>query len=195
MKNLQKQNHNLIEITEEKFGVILDLRYATENNVCRTKLYSDSICYLHQNAIAPLKIAIKSAQNLGLKIKVFDGFRPIETQQIMFDQFPSDNPNGGFVSNPNGGAIPHCRGVAIDLTLTDLSGNELDMGSDFDEFSDLASHNCQKISIEAQKNRLLLLGIMTAAGWDFYSQEWWHYQLFEPRKYPVITQNDQRISK
>lgn len=177
---------NLVEITEKNFDVILDLRYASANNVCGRKLYSEAFCHLHKDAIAPLQQAIKSAKNLGLKLKIFDTFRPIEVQKYMFDKFPSDNPNGGFISNPDGGAIPHCRGVAIDLTLVDSLEKELDMGTDFDEFSELAFHNCEKISVEAQRNRLILLGIMSAAGWDFYSKEWWHYQLFKPREYPVV---------
>ncbi len=179
---------NLVKITEEEFGVILDLRYASENNVCGHKLYSYPFCYLHEAAIKPLKIAINSAKNLGLKLKIFDGFRPIEVQEYMFDKFPGD-----FVSNPKSGVIPHCRGVAIDLTLCDLKGNELDMGSDFDEFSDLAFHNCAKISKDAQRNRLILLGLMSAAGFDFYSKEWWHYQLFKPREYLVIKANSNMI--
>ncbi|MBP7709505.1 MAG: D-alanyl-D-alanine dipeptidase [Rickettsiales bacterium] len=176
---------NLVEITTKNFDVIFDLRYASENNVCGHKLYAYPFCYMHEAAIEPLNRAIKSAKNLGLKLKIFDGFRPIEVQQFMFDKFPSEDPNGGFISNPKNGAIPHCRGVAIDLTLCDASGNELDMGTDFDEFSDLAFHNCDKISAEAQRNRLILLGLMTAAGFDFYRNEWWHYQLFKPREYAV----------
>lgn len=177
---------NLIEITEKKFDVILDLRYATSNNVCGCKLYASPFCYLHEAAIPHFEQAIKSAKNLGLKLKIFDGFRPLEVQQYMFNKFPSNDPKGGFISNPTGGVIPHCRGVAIDLTLTDLDGNELDMGTDFDEFSELAFHNCDKISAAAQRNRLILLGLMSAAGFDFYSKEWWHYQLFKPREYEVV---------
>lgn len=177
---------NLVKISEKKFGVALDLRYASSNNVCGQKLYTKPFAYLHQAAIEPLRQAIALAKDLDLRLKIWDSFRPIEVQQFMFDKFPSDDPSGGFVSNPGGGAIPHCRGVALDLTLVDASGKELEMGSDFDEFSDLAFHTCQKISTEAKRNRLLLLGIMTAAGFDFYSKEWWHYQLFKPREYPVI---------
>ncbi len=161
---------------------MLDLRYASENNVCGHKLYSKPLCYLHQAAIEPLEKAIAAAKNLGLKLKIFDGFRPLAVQKLMFEKFSS----GGFVSNPDGGVIPHCRGVALDLTLADSSGDELDMGTDFDEFSDLAFHNSHEISAEAQRNRLILLGLMTTSGWDFYSKEWWHYQLFKPREYPVI---------
>ncbi|MFN8930325.1 MAG: M15 family metallopeptidase, partial [Alphaproteobacteria bacterium] len=48
-------------------------------------------------------------------------------------------------------------------------------------------HGNQEISAEAQKNRLLLMGIMTTAGWDFYRNEWWHYQLFNSRDYALYS--------
>lgn len=177
---------NLVKITEEKFNVILDIRYASTNNVCKKKIYSTPFCYLHEDAIAPLEKAIKYAGNLGLKIKIFDAFRPIQAQKFMFNRFNFDKKNDGFISNPQTGSIPHCRGVAIDLTLIDEFGQELDMGSDFDEFSSLAFHNSSQPDIKAQKNRLILLGLMTTAGWDYFSKEWWHYQLFEPRKYQIL---------
>lgn len=178
--------NKLIEITEKKFDLLLDLRYATTNNVCGMQLYTKPICYLHEAMIEPLQEVIASAKTLGLKLKVFDGFRPIEVQRYMFNKFPSSDPNGGFISNPDNGAVPHCRGVAIDLTLVDNKGNQLDMGTDFDEFSELAFHNCHKVSLEAQRNRLTLLDLMSVAGFDFYSKEWWHYQLFKPREFPIL---------
>jgi D-alanyl-D-alanine dipeptidase len=174
---------NLVEITKEKFDVIFDLRYARKNNVCNIALYSRPFCYLHKDAAEKLSKAIRAAKNLGYKIKIFDTYRPFEVQKFMFERF-IENP--GFVSNPEGGVIPHCRGVAIDLTLTDMDGRELEMGTDFDEFTPKAFHNCQSISVNAQRNRLILLGLMTAVGFDFYSKEWWHYQLFKPREYPVV---------
>ena len=39
----------------------------------------------------------------------------------------------------------------------------------------------------AQRNRAVLLGLMTAAGWDFYRNEWWHYQLFDSRRFPLLS--------
>ncbi len=177
---------NLVEIDEKNYGIKLDLRYNTTNNICGIKLYSQAICYLHKDAAGALKKAVAIASKYDLRFKVFDGFRPIEVQQFMYNKFPSEDPNGGFVSNPLTGSIPHCRGVAIDLTLIDANGNELEMGSDFDEFTDLAFHDCKRISPLAKKNRQLLFDIMTKAGWDFYSKEWWHYQLFKPREYAVI---------
>jgi zinc D-Ala-D-Ala dipeptidase len=177
---------NLIEITEQEFDVLLDLRYASANNVCAQKLYNQANCFLAKDAITPLKKAISLAKNLGYKLKIWDCYRPIEVQKFMYDKFPSSDPEGGFISNPQTGAIPHCRGVAIDLTLCDLSGKEIEMGTDFDDFSKAASHFYHEISDEAKKNRLILLGIMTLAGFDFYNAEWWHYQLFNARQYDII---------
>lgn len=177
---------DLIKITETEFNVKLDLRYATTNNVCNIKLYSAPICYLHKDAAEALQSAIKIAAKKNLRFKIFDGFRPIKVQQFMYEQFPDIDGTGGFVSNPLTGSTPHCRGVAVDLTLIDEDGNELEMGSDFDEFTDLAFHNCERISPTAKKNRALLFDIMKEAGWDFYSKEWWHYQLFNARGFEIV---------
>ena len=56
----------------------------------------------------------------------------------------------------------------------------------FDFFSPKSHHGSADISLAAQRNRFLLMGIMALAGWDFYRNEWWHYQLFDSRRYPVL---------
>jgi D-alanyl-D-alanine dipeptidase len=180
------QKNNLTKITEEEFGVNIDLRYATVNNVCEQKLYNFPFCYLQKDAAQKLKIAADITKKLGLKIKIWDAYRPFKIQEFMFKKFSHDRKYEGFISDPKTGSTPHCRGIAIDLTLINEDGKELDMGTDFDDFSELAHHNCQKVSVDAQRNRLILLGLMTLAGWDLYSQEWWHYQLFNPREFKIV---------
>ena len=64
------------------------------------------------------------------------------------------------------------------------------MGTDFDEFSMLSFHGTKNISTNAFKNRNLLLGIMSSAGWDFFRNEWWHYQLFNSKNYPILFDSD-----
>jgi D-alanyl-D-alanine dipeptidase len=174
---------NLIKINKENgFDIELDIRYATENNVTGLKFYEEPYSLLHPDAADAFKKAIELAKIQGYHFKLFDTFRPITAQEFLFNKFP----DGGFVSNPKTGSVPHCRGVAVDLTLIDEDGKELDMGTDFDNFTDLAKHGSTKISKEAQKNRYILFGIMMTAGWDFYCQEWWHYQLPNARNYPII---------
>ena len=58
----------------------------------------------------------------------------------------------------------------------------------FDAFTPLSHHGSLEVSPAVQAHRSLLLGIMTAAGWDFYRNEWWHYQLFNARaNYPLFS--------
>jgi len=183
---MELQMFNLVEIKLPEFDVDLYIAYATGDNFTGKPLYKSSNCFLHEDAAKCLQNSIKYASQLGLRLKVFDAYRPIEIQQELWD----DNPDPNFISNPQTGAVTHCRGVAIDLNLIDKNGKELDMGTGFDAFTPLSFHGNIEISPDAQKNRHLLMGIMTSSGWDFYRNEWWHYQLFEPRKYPVIQDSE-----
>ena len=69
----------------------------------------------------------------------------------------------------------HSRGLTVDLTLTDKDGNTLDMGGEFDWFSKISSHDYEGLTQQQKQNRELLRAGMLAAGFDDYSEEWWHY--------------------
>lgn len=174
---------SLIEIKQPEFDVLLDIRYATNNNFTNKPVYSRPACYLHKEAAEALKRAIKLVSGDKFKLKIFDAFRPLEVQKALWSHTPDPN----FLSNPETGSCPHCRGVAIDITLVDKDGLELDMGTEFDEFTPLSHHGNTDISPTAQKNREYLKEIMLEAGWDFYKNEWWHYQLFNCRDYKLLT--------
>ena len=171
----------LLEITPESHGVVLDIAYATKRNFTGKPVYARPGCYLHQDAAAKLAKASELAKAVGLRLKIFDAFRPSEAQWVLWNFRPDPE----FLADPRKGS-PHSRGAAIDLTLIDTSGKPLDMGTDFDAFTPLSHHGCLAIPVAAQRNRFLLLGLMSAAGWDFYGNEWWHYQLFHARNYPVL---------
>lgn len=177
--------HNLVEIAPPAFDVTVDIRYATDDNFTGKPVYSAAKCYLHQEASDALQKAISLAQQMGYGITIFDAFRPSEAQFTLWEHTPDPD----FLADPNRGS-PHSRGVAVDLTLTDADGAELDMGTAFDAFTPLSHHGNAEVSKEAQHNRMLLMGIMTLAGWDFYRNEWWHYQLFNSRDYPLISDED-----
>jgi len=172
----------LVEITKEAFDVELEIRYASVNNFTEAPIYKRSACFLNEEAAENLKIATALAKQVGYRFKVFDGFRPTEAVQALWDH----TPNPAYLAPPSSGS-PHARGAAIDLTLLDKEGAELEMGTEFDAMTELSHHGALDISSEAQKNRAILLGLMTASGWDFYRNEWWHYQLFKPRRYPTLS--------
>lgn len=172
-----------VEITEKEHGIILSLAYATADNFAGRAVYkADARAFLHPKAAECLIRAIRIAKMQGYTFKIFDVYRPPEVQWVFWGHTPDPD----FLANPRRGS-PHSRGVAVDLTLCDANGNELDMGTAFDAFTPLSYHENQEISAEAQRNRLLLMGIMTTAGWDFYRNEWWHYQLFNSREYTLYS--------
>jgi D-alanyl-D-alanine dipeptidase len=171
----------LVEISPESHGVALDIAYATPRNITGAPVYRRAACYLHRAAAEKLEKAAALARPLGFGLKIFDAFRPAEAQWKLWNARPDPD----FLADPRRGS-PHSRGVAVDLTLLDETG-ELDMGTGFDAFTPLSYHANTEVPLKAQRNRLLLLGLMSAAGWDFYSREWWHYQLFSPRSYPLLS--------
>lgn len=176
----------LVEITPAAFNVEISLAYATANNFTGEPVYrADARCFLHEEAAGKLAEAVKIAAVQGYGIRIFDAFRPTEAQWKLWNHTPDPD----FLADPNRGS-PHSRGVAVDLTLLDASGKALDMGTAFDAFTPLSHHGNKEISADAQRNRLLLMGIMTTAGWDFYRNEWWHYQLFNSRNYPLFADAD-----
>jgi D-alanyl-D-alanine dipeptidase len=177
----------LIEILPPRFPVVFDLAYATPRNFTGRPVYARAACFLNPEAAELLARAITLAAKLGYRLKIFDGFRPTEAAWALWNHTPDPN----FLADPRKGS-PHSRGAAVDLTLIEGPGlddkaRELDMGTAFDAVTPLSFHGNTDISVTAQRNRLILLGLMTAAGWDFYRNEWWHYQLFQPKRFPLLS--------
>ncbi|MGY9004603.1 MAG: D-alanyl-D-alanine dipeptidase [Alphaproteobacteria bacterium] len=172
----------LVEITQNNFDVDIDIIYASAANFTDTPVYSRPGCYLHADAAELLSRAVVLAREIGYRFRIFDAFRPTEAQWVLWNHTPDPD----FLAEPNRGS-PQSRGVAVDLTLVDSRGVMLEMGTGFDDFTPLSHHGSIELSAIAMRNRHTLLGIMTAAGWDFYRNEWWHYQMFNSRDYALIS--------
>lgn len=175
----------LILITEEQYSVVIDMAYATANNFTGNPVYLSQDCYLHPAAARQLQRATQLLAPLKMKLKVWDAYRTKAAQAELFRMMPDPD----YVSAPETGICSHCRGVAVDVTIVDRHGRELDMGTEFDDFRPLAHHGNEQVSEEAQRNRLMLAGVMSIAGFDSLATEWWHYQLRDVRNYPIIEGN------
>lgn len=174
---------SLVEITQTSHPVILELLYAVNANFTGKAIYKNARCFLHEKAMPLFEKAILLADQQGYQLKIFDTFRPKQAAQALWDFCP----NPMYVADPQKGSN-HTRGIAIDLNLVDKNGYELNMGTPFDDFTE-HSHHSAALHPEIARNRYMLLGIMMSAGWDFYNNEWWHYQLFSPRDYPLIEED------
>lgn len=171
----------LVQISPDTHDVLLDLLYATGNNVAGQAIYARPLCLLHHEAEVCLRSAVRLAAAHGLRLKIFDAFRPHEAQVMLWETAP----DRAYVADPSIGSN-HTRGTAIDLTLVDTTGQELDMGTAFDDMTALSHHFCDRVSATAQANRTLLLTLMEDAGFEHIAHEWWHYALPKAEHHALI---------
>jgi D-alanyl-D-alanine dipeptidase len=151
---------------------VFDMKYSTDDNFLKEKVYPCDECFLRVKTVKALLDANSSFIEKGYKIKLFDCYRPKAIQKKMWKIVPDAN----FVANPKKGSI-HNRGGAVDITLVDLIGTELDMGTKFDFFGKESSHNYLSLSDTILANRKLLKETMLLHNFKTFDSEWWHYNL------------------
>jgi D-alanyl-D-alanine dipeptidase len=177
--------HRLIEVTPETHDVLIDLAYATDRNFTGKPIYRSAHCLLLEPAETALRNAAQIAATIGMKLKIFDAYRPPEAQQVLWDFLPDPR----YIAELGRGSN-HSRGTAVDLTLVDASGAELDMGTGFDAMVRESEHFHAGLPEAVQRNRTLLLGVMHGAGFTHIPSEWWHYELPGSRDRAVIADGE-----
>jgi D-alanyl-D-alanine dipeptidase len=164
-------------------GIGVDLRYASPDNFVGDDMYSPHDCaWLHRNAAESLRKAtgILAARRGDLSLLVLDALRPQRVQERMWAALEG-TPLTQYLADPVRGSI-HSFGMAVDITLVDAAGRELDMGTQFDDLSE-RSHPALEEALLARgeltvadiENRRLLREVMSAAGWRGINSEWWHF--------------------
>lgn len=161
-----------VNLKDYSKSFVYDMKYATTDNFLKAKVYDCAECYLRLKTVKALIEVNDSFIKMGYKIKIFDCYRPLDIQKKMWKIVP----NPSYVADPAKGSI-HNRGGAVDITLVDVNGKELDMGTPFDFFGIEASHNYNNLSQEIKKNREFLKKIMTEKNFNSFDSEWWHYNL------------------
>jgi D-alanyl-D-alanine dipeptidase len=161
-----------VNLSDYSSEFVYDMKYSSSDNFLKSKVYDCAECYLRFKTVKALVKANAVFIKRGYKIKLFDCYRPLDVQKKMWEIV--SNPT--YVANPTKGSI-HNRGGAVDLTLVDKNGVELDMGTTFDFFGIEASHNYTNLSSKIIQNRKLLKGVMTKKKFNSFDSEWWHYNL------------------
>lgn len=173
--------YGLVNVEEACPGVLVDMRYATDRNFFRTRLYDGAGAWLLAGAARKLAAAAGRAAERGFKLVVLDAYRPLSVQARMWDIMPDED----FVAPVSRGSN-HNRGAAVDVTLAGADGRELPMPSEFDEFSERASHLYSGGDPAALAGRDALRAVMEEAGFRSYAAEWWHYTDPESKTGPLI---------
>lgn len=171
----------------------IDLRYFGSDNFVGAPIngYEAPVCYLTRPAAEALQQVAREAERRGLRLRIFDGYRPVRavahfarwardlsdlgTKAAYYPQVEkADLFKEGYLAARSG----HSRGSTLDLTLVEIhSGRALDMGTPFDLFGPTSWTHSDQVSRLARTNRALLASLMEGAGFVGFDKEWWHFTL------------------
>lgn len=158
------------EVNFVEQGIQNRMAYADTANFMHQKIYPCARCFLRPEVAEALEEANQIAKEKGYTLVIYDCYRPYGYQKVMYDIV--NDPR--YVAPPGKGSN-HNRGRAVDLSLADGNGNLLDMGTPFDDFTELSNYDADGLTREARRNRRVLKNIMKKAGFSPYSHEWWHF--------------------
>lgn len=164
-------------------GIGVELRYATPDNFVGHAVYGALDCaWLRREAADALERAAVwlAAQRPGYRLLVLDALRPQRVQEVLWAELQG-TPLTMYLANPERGSI-HSFGMAVDVTLLDATGREVDMGTGFDEMN-LSSHPEHEVEhlalglLTPQQlvERGWLRAAMRQAGFQAIATEWWHF--------------------
>jgi D-alanyl-D-alanine dipeptidase len=171
---------DLLDVQSINPRIRIDLRYATADNFVGKSMYRTSKCFLRREVAERLSQVQADLELLGLGLKIWDGYRPLSVQKEFWKLVPDER----YVASPVKGSR-HNRGAAVDVTLVDRDGKELEMPTKFDNFTEDAGAfaPCNE---RAAENRKLLQRLMTSHGFEILPTEWWHFDAAGWQKYDVL---------
>lgn len=147
--------------------------------------------YLREEVYKKLLVFINDLKKKNLKIKIYDAYRSYEEQERSWNrryeetkkQYPELDEKElerltklkvSKISNINnvGG---HQTGGAIDITLIDKNGKELNMGTNYSQHNIKTKTESKELTKEEKDNRQLLVKSLENLGFVNYPNEWWHF--------------------
>lgn len=183
---------NFIDIGNYLPNAVIDARYASSNNFTGKPVegYFANKCLLTRDTAIALKKAQETLLKNQMTLKIYDCYRPqravdefiawtedLSNQDTKAEYYPrigKDTLLGPYIASQSG----HSRGNTIDLTIMFLDQgklNDLDMGSDYDLFDSISHTKTDLVTLQQQKNRLLLKDVMEKFNFLNYELEWWHF--------------------
>ena len=173
------QNEDFVKVIDYLPQIHQDLRYATDRNFTGTVIYAFEDAYLRYGTVKKLMEVSADLAELDLYLKIWDGFRPVSAQFVLWEVCPDSR----YVANPTKGYSSHSRGNTVDVTLVDSTGQELEMPTQFDDFSAKADRDYSDCTRVQRNNARILEVLMEKHGFAGYAGEWWHFS--DTDSYPV----------
>lgn len=171
----------LVDVRHHIPDAVIEMRYATSNNFVGEAMYPEGArCLLRWDVLERLVRVASVLREQDLRLKLWDCYRPIAVQWKLWERFPKP----GYVADPRRGGN-HNRGAAIDLTLVDANGVELEMPTPYDSFKKAAHQGYTGGTARSRDNRERLRRAMVEAGFRINRSEWWHFDAPGALRLPV----------
>lgn len=173
-----------VDIKSVDKTIVIDLRYAGANNVAHHPLYpTDTPALIRAGVAQRLVIAQEYLRKKGYSLKIWDAYRTRAAQEKLWQL----TRNRSFVADPKEGrGSMHIRGVAVDATLVDSSGNDVRMPTDFDSFTPAALLELAGRDPVVLGNLKLLQKAMAHGGFYGLRTEWWHFCAPDWKKFDPV---------
>jgi D-alanyl-D-alanine dipeptidase len=173
----------LVDVARAVPDAVLDLLYATGANFLGRAVYPPGArCLVLAPVAARLERAAARLRRDGLRLRLYDCYRPLAVQREMWRLVPRK----GFVADPARGSN-HNRAAAVDVGLAARDGSEVELPTAFDAFEPRARADATRgVSAAARRNRDLLRAAMEAEGFRVNRMEWWHFDAPEARRAPIL---------
>lgn len=173
---------SLVNLKNEIPTLNLDIRYATPNNFVNQAVYNHSLAYARKPVAEALKLVQNELLAQGLSLKIYDAYRPYSVTVKFYELYPDTN----YVASPYSGSR-HNRGAAVDLTIIDtLTKQELNMGTDYDDFREVAHPSYADLPVSVIQNRKMLMDLMAKHRFTVYPTEWWHYDFQNWERFELL---------
>jgi zinc D-Ala-D-Ala dipeptidase len=171
----------LVDIQSVNPTIVVDLRYAGNNNLLKHPLYPQGTRSLARPEVAAaLSKAQTELRRYQYGLKIWDAYRPAAVQTKLWQA----SRNSDYVANPEVGVGSlHTWGIAVDATLVDSWNRPVSMPSDFDDFTPAAMWRYTGRSFEVLGHVRLLQWAMHRAGFWGMRTEWWHFTIADWQKY------------
>ena len=160
---------------------VLDIRYATRDNLTGRPLYPFAAAFLRRAAADKLLKAAADLRSKKLRLVIYDAYRPLSVQKALW----AAKPDSRYVADPAKGSS-HNRAGAVDLGLADEAGRALPMPSRFDDFGPKAHHGAKGVKPGPRRNAERLKAALEKAGFESLREEWWHYRDPDAKSWPIL---------
>ncbi len=167
----------IVRVADYIKDVVIDIRYGSTNNSTGTQIYKFKDAYLRYGTVKKLEYAAELLAEKGLKLVIWDAFRPLEAQLSLYRTQPE------CMTTPTAGKYLRFNNAdAVSVSAVKSDGSQIELPSDF--FGENRERNSGNATAEAKKNAQIIDDAMLQAGMVRYlDDEWYNYA--DSDEYPL----------